>query len=75
LIHRPLEAVNPVGEDLEEALHDPVPCLGVDRLREIHRPLHVGEQDGHLLALAFEGAARGKDLLGEVLRRIGEWIW
>jgi hypothetical protein len=56
LIDRPLEAVNSVGEDLEEALHDPVPVFGVDRFREIHRPFHVGEEDGDLLTLAFERA-------------------
>jgi hypothetical protein len=66
--------VDPVGEDREEALHDPVPVFGVDRLGEIHRPLHVGEEDGHLLALAFEGAARREDLLGEVLRSVGSRI-
>ena len=51
-----------------------MPLLGVDLLGEIHRALHVGEEDGHLLALAFEGAARGEDLLGEMLRRVGAWI-
>src|SRR5215831_973008 len=33
---------------------------------------HVSKQDGDLLALAFEGAARREDLLGQVLRGIGE---
>src|SRR6266542_4583031 len=32
LIDRPLEAVDTISEDLEEALHDSVPFLGVDRL-------------------------------------------
>src|SRR5262249_31418301 len=36
LIHCPFKAVNSLGEDREEAIHDPVPVLGVDRLREIH---------------------------------------
>ncbi len=54
LVDRPLEAVHAVGEDLEEAVHDPVPVLGVDLLGEIHRALHVGEEHRHLLALAFE---------------------
>jgi hypothetical protein len=62
--------VNSVGEDLEEALHDPVPVFGIDRLREIHRALHVGEEHGHLLALAFKSAAGGEDLLGEVFRGV-----
>ena len=63
-----------VGEDREEAIHDPMPLLGVDLLGEIHRPLHVGEKHRHLLALAFEGAARGEDLLGEVTGGIASGI-
>src|SRR5205823_9080699 len=47
------------------------PLLGVDLLRQLHRALHVGEEDGHLLALALEGGAGSEDLLGEVLRRVG----
>ena len=74
LVDRPLEAVNSVGEDREEALHDLVPVFRVDRLREIHRPLEVGEEDRHLLALAFDGAAGGEDLLGEVLRSVGPGV-
>ena len=50
------------------AVEDPVPLLGIDRLRELQRALHVGEEQGGLLALAFEGALRGDDLLGPVAR-------
>ena len=71
LVHRPLEAMHALGEDLEEAVHDPVPVLGVELLGELHRPLHVGEEDRHLLALALEGLARGQDFLREVLGRVG----
>jgi hypothetical protein len=53
LVDRSLEAVNPVGEDREEAIHDLVPLFGIDLLGEIHRALHVGEEHGDLLALAF----------------------
>jgi hypothetical protein len=66
LIDRPLEAVNAVGEDLEEVLHDPVPFLGIELLREVHRPLHVGEENRDLLALTLESAPRRENLLGEV---------
>jgi hypothetical protein len=45
------------GEDREEAIHDLVPLLGINLLGEIHRPLHVGEEDCDLLPLAFERAA------------------
>jgi hypothetical protein len=67
LVHRALEAVDAVRENLEEAVQDAVPCFGIDLLGEIQRSLHVGEEDGHLLALAFQGALGGEDLLGEVL--------
>ena len=57
LIHRALEAVNAVGEYLEEAVQDLVPLFRIELLGQIHRALHVGEEHRHLLALAFEGAA------------------
>ena len=53
LIHRTLEAVHAVGEELEEAIHDLVPVLGVEPLGELHGALDVGEEHGHLLQLAF----------------------
>jgi hypothetical protein len=57
LVDRTLEAVNAIGEDLEEAVEDLVPLFGIELLSQIHRALHVGEQHRHLLALAFQGAA------------------
>jgi hypothetical protein len=70
LVYRALEAVHALGEEGEKAVHDPVPLFGVELLGKLHRALHVGEEDRHLLALAFEGGAGGEDLLGEVLRRV-----
>jgi hypothetical protein len=66
--------VHSLGEYLEEAVKDSVPLLRIELLGQIHRPLHVGEEDGHLFALAFEGAAGGEDLLGEVVRGVGPRI-
>ena len=37
---------------------------------ELHRALQVGEQHGHLLALALQGGPGREDLLGEVRRRV-----
>jgi hypothetical protein len=74
-LHRPLEAVHAVGEDLEEAVDDQVPLFWIDLLAELHRALHVGEEYGHLLPLALEGAAAGENLLREVFRRVGARIW
>jgi hypothetical protein len=75
LVHRPLEAVDAVGEDLKEAVHDPIPLLRIDLLAEVHRAFQIREEHGHVLALSLDGASRREDLLSEVLRRIGEWIW
>jgi hypothetical protein len=72
LVDRALEAVDPVGEDLEEAVQDAVPRLGIHRLGQLQRALHVGEQDGHLLALALERGLRREDLVHQVLRGVGE---
>src|SRR5262249_46940393 len=58
-------------KDPEEAIEEAMPFLGVDPLRELHRADDVGEQDGDELALASERALRGKDLRGEVRRRVG----
>ena len=58
LVHRALEAMDAVGEDREEAVEDLVPLFGIELLGQIHRALHVGEEHGHLLALAFEGGLR-----------------
>jgi hypothetical protein len=38
--------------------------LGVPVGQQLHRALQVGEEHGHLLALAFEGGLGGEDLLG-----------
>ena len=71
LVDRALEAVHAVGQDLEEALQDAVPLLGIELLRQLHRALHVGEEHGHLLALALQGGLRLEDLVGQVLRGVG----
>ena len=42
------------------------PRLRVELLGQLHRALHVGEEHGDLLALAFEGGLRIEDLVGEV---------
>ena len=67
---RAFEPVNALGEDREETIHDLVPLFGVELLGKIHRALHVGEENRHLLALAFEGGSRRKDLLSEVFRSV-----
>ena len=72
LVHRAFEAVHAVGEDGEEAIEDAVPFLRIHLLGQFHRALDVGEQDGHLLALAFEGGLGLQDFVGEVFGRVGK---
>src|SRR5262249_23473128 len=74
LVDCPLETVDPVGENLEVAVHDPIPRLRIDLLAEVHRSLHVSEEHRHLLPLAFESGARCQDLFGEMFRRVGAGI-
>ena len=52
LVDGALEALDRLGQDREEALHDLAPLLGVLLLGEVHRAADVGEQHRHLLALA-----------------------
>ena len=73
LVDRALEAVHLGRDALEAAVDDVVYHFGVELLGERSETRHVGEQDGDLLTLAFEGAARREDLLGQVSRCIGEW--
>ena len=74
LVDEPFEAPHAFGEDLEEALHDRRELLGVELLGQLHRSFDVGEENGDLLALAFDRTARGQDLFRKMLRRVGPWL-
>ena len=65
LVDEALEALDAVAEDEEEALHDLRPRLRVEVLRQLHRTLHVDEEDADLLALALDRGFRPADFLGE----------
>ncbi len=73
LVDEALEALDPVGEDLEKAVHDLRPLFRVELLGQLHRALHVGEQHGDLLALALKRGARGQDLVGEMFGSVRAW--
>src|SRR6266540_3790726 len=66
--------MNAFGQDFEEPIHDAVPLFRVEFGSELRRSSDVGEQDRHLLALAFERAPGGEDLLNEMFRRVGARI-
>ena len=51
-------------------------CLGLFGVavgEQLRRAFEVGKQHGDLLALAFQRAAGGEDLLREIGRGVGEW--
>ena len=67
LIDRAFEAVHAVRKYCEELVENAVPLLRIELLRQLHRALHVGEEDGDLLALPFEGGLGLEDFFGEML--------
>jgi hypothetical protein len=71
LVHHPLEAVDPLAQDRQAAIHHPPPVLRVEPLGQLHRPDHVREQHRHQLALPLQRAARRQHPLGQPVRRIG----
>ena len=71
LVDGALVAVDGLHHPLEHGVEELAGLLGVAVGEQLHRALEVGEEHGDLLALAFEGALRGEDLLGEVLRGVG----
>ena len=58
---------------LEDRVEELARLLGIAVGQELHRAFEVGEKDGDLLALAFQGGPGGEDLLGQVLRRVHLW--
>ena len=71
LVDGALVAVDGLHHPLEHRVEQLPGLLGVAVGDQLRRALEVGEQDGDLLALAFQSASRGEDLLGEVLRGVG----
>ena len=73
LVHRPLVAMDGLHHALEDRVEKLARLLGIAVGQQLHRALEVCKQDGHLLALTFQRASRGEDLLGQVLRRVDMW--
>jgi hypothetical protein len=71
LVDRALVAVHGVHHALEHGIQDPPRVLRVAVGEQLHRTLQIGEDHGHLLALAFKGGLRSQDPLREVLRGVG----
>ena len=69
-VHHALEAVDPLAEDRQTAIHHPPPLLRVEPLGQPHRPDHVDEQHRHQLALPLHRAAGGQHSRGQQIRRV-----
>src|SRR5260370_13395760 len=70
LVDGTLVAVDGLHHAFQDGVEKLASLLGIAVGEQLHRALEVGEEDRDLLTLAFQGCLRGKDLLGEVLRRI-----
>jgi hypothetical protein len=64
LIHRALVAVHRHHHALQHRVEELARLLGVAVCQQLHRGLQVGEEHGHLLALALQGTAGRENLLG-----------
>jgi hypothetical protein len=71
LIHGALVAMDGLHHEREDGIEDLSRLLGVTVGEQLHRPLEVGEEDGHLLALTLQRGLGVDDPFGEVLRRVG----
>jgi hypothetical protein len=69
LVDGALEFMDAISEDLEEAVHDRAPVLGIDPLRELHRIGQISEQDRDLLSLPLQAGASRANPGREVGRR------
>jgi hypothetical protein len=67
LVDGALVAVDGLHHPLQYRVEQLPSFLGIPVGEELHRALQVSEEHGHLLALAFQRALRGEDLVGQVL--------
>jgi hypothetical protein len=58
LVHRPAELRDPFGQNGDEPGHDPRPDLRIQPLLQVHRPGHIGEENGDVLPFAAGRARR-----------------
>jgi hypothetical protein len=71
LVDRALETVHLGCNALEAAIDHVMDHFRIELLGERGEAGHVGKEDGHLLAFAFERAARGEDFLDQVWGCVG----
>ena len=71
LVDGALVAVDRLHHVLEHGVEELARFLWIAIGQQLHRPLQIGEEDGDLLALAFQSRLGGEDFLGEVLGSVG----
>ena len=74
LVDGALVAVHGRHHALEHRVEELPGLLGIAVGQQFHRALEVGKQHRDLLALAFQGAAGGQDLLGQIGRGVGRAV-
>jgi replicative DNA helicase len=72
LVDGALEAVDGVHHQPKGRIEELLGGFGVEALDKPGRVLEVGEEDGDLFALAFQGVAGGQNLVGEMGRGVGQ---
>ena len=73
LIHGALVVMDGVHHQREDGIENLARLFGITVGEQLHGALEVGEEDGDLLALAFERGFRGEDLLCEMLGGVRPW--
>src|SRR3984893_12546283 len=75
LVDRTLVAMDRLHHVIENRVEELVSLLGVAVREQLHRTLHVGEEDRDLLALALKCGPRRQDALRQMLGGIGNGGW
>ena len=70
LIDGALVVMDGVHHQREDWIDELARVLGIAVGEQLHGALEVGEENGDLFALTFEGSLGGEDLLGKVLWRV-----
>ena len=73
LVRGALIAVHGIHHVAQGRVQELLGSLGVAIPDQLGGVFDVSEQHRDLLAFAFQGTARGEDLLGQIGRRVGQW--
>ena len=72
LVHRALEAMHGVHHEVDGRIEELLGGFGIETADEFGGVLEIGKQHRDLFAFAFQGRARGEDLVAEMGRRVGQ---